>query len=133
MKSEKQDKAKRPYTITKKPVNISLHMGKEIRSIVKMKGYKTGYVWAALGIQRGTLYQIYKTKMLSTENLIALGKVIDFDFFEYFSNKLYGSKDRVIAMYESRDQLYKQKIEVLEQKILLLELQLKNKEVKVEK
>lgn len=67
---------------------LVMHIGSLIRSKVAERGISIVSFAEQLSCTRVNVYKIFDRKSIDTELLLRVSRVLDFDFFRYYSNDL---------------------------------------------
>jgi transcriptional regulator with XRE-family HTH domain len=82
---------------------MDLHIGELIKQIIKKRQYTVGAIAKFINRERSVIYDIYNRETIDTGLLYTLSDVLNYDFFQVYSQKLQGTIDKVeepIAEYE---------------------------------
>lgn len=69
-----------------------LHIGKEIKRIVKEQGRQTQWFADKLNCNRNNIYDIYKRPYIDTDVLLRISNALDYDFFALYSQQIKSAK-----------------------------------------
>lgn len=69
-----------------------LHIGKEIKRIVKEQGRQTQWLADKLNYDRNNIYDIYKRRYIDTDVLLRISNVLEYDFFALYSQQIKSAK-----------------------------------------
>ena len=69
-----------------------LHIGKEIKRIVKEQGRQTKWLADKLNYDRNNIYDIYKRRYIDTGVLLRISNALDYDFFALYSKQIKTAK-----------------------------------------
>ncbi len=64
---------------------MTLHIGNKIRSIVDKQGITVSEFGRRINMSRENVYSIFKRKTIDTGLLTTISKILDHDFFQYYS------------------------------------------------
>lgn len=65
-----------------------LHIGEEIKRIVKEQGRQTQWLADKLNCDRNNIYDIYKRRYIDTGVLLRISNALDYDFFALYSQQI---------------------------------------------
>ncbi|MBO7055563.1 MAG: XRE family transcriptional regulator [Bacteroidales bacterium] len=65
-----------------------IHIGKEIKRIVKEQGRQTQWLAEKLNYDRNNIYDIYKRRYIDTGVLLRLSNALEYDFFALYSQQI---------------------------------------------
>lgn len=82
-------------------------IGQEIKRVVKKRGLSAEDMASFLNVSKPNIFDIYKRETIDTGLLERICKVLDYNFFQYFSNKYTTDYDKVLLDH------YKEKNELL--------------------
>lgn len=71
-----------------------LHIGKKIKEVWRKSRMKGTEFAAAINRDRQVIYDIFKRESIDTELLQNIGKVLNHDFFSYYSNEIAEPRDK---------------------------------------
>jgi hypothetical protein len=86
---------------------MELHIGQLIEQIVKKRQYTVGAIASLIHRARSVVYDIYTRDTIDTGLLYTLSDVLNYDFFQVYSQKLQGTIDKVeepIAEYNKMEE-----------------------------
>lgn len=66
----------------------TLHIGKSIREQVEKQGKTTVWLAREMGCHRTNIYKIYEKKTIDTGVLFRICKILCYDFFRLYSEKI---------------------------------------------
>lgn len=64
---------------------MSVHIGSKIKSSVTKKGMTVSEFGRRINKSRENVYSIYKRKSIDTALLLNISKVLEYDFFQYYT------------------------------------------------
>lgn len=64
---------------------MAIHIGKKIKDVFTRKGMKTNEFARRLNKSRENIYSIFKRETIDTGLLTEISKVLEHDFFQYFT------------------------------------------------
>lgn len=62
-----------------------IHIGKLIRSYLKQHGQSVSFLARELGCKREQCYRIFAKKSIDTDLLLRISKILQHDFFTYYT------------------------------------------------
>lgn len=62
-----------------------IHIGNKIKGVVSKKGMSVSEFGRRINKSRENVYSIYKRKTIDTGLLLVISKVLEYDFFEYYT------------------------------------------------
>jgi len=65
-----------------------LHIGSLIYTTLKQKGHSVTWLASQLHCDRSNLYKIFDKYYIDTDLLYRISKILNTDFFQYYSQKL---------------------------------------------
>lgn len=65
-----------------------IHIGNKIKSIVNKKGMTVSEFSRRINKSRENVYSIFKRKTIDTGLLATISKVLEYDFFQYYTSLL---------------------------------------------
>lgn len=71
-----------------------IHIGEFIRKVAEEKGIKTGDFAKKINKNRNNIYDIFKRSSVDSELLLKISKVLEHDFFIYYSESLRNLTDQ---------------------------------------
>lgn len=73
--------------------NVGVDIGTAVKT--KLKASKLTVVWFAeqLGCSRTNVYKIFNKHSIDTEELFKISRILDFDFFKLYSDKLFNKME----------------------------------------
>jgi transcriptional regulator with XRE-family HTH domain len=103
-----------------------VHIGKKIKEIFKQSGLKGTEFAALINKDRQVIYNIFKRENIDTDNLQQISKVLEHDFFSYYSQELpiikepgkpgYTKRTDLITSLGDELKLYRKRLEEIEEK-----------------
>jgi hypothetical protein len=63
-----------------------IHIGNKIKGVVSKKGMSVSEFGRRINKSRENVYSIYKRKTIDTGLLLVISKVLEYDFFEYYTS-----------------------------------------------
>lgn len=72
---------------------MTIHIGNKIKSIVTKQGITVSEFGRRINKSRENVYSIFKRKTIDTGLLMNISKVLDHDFFEYYTPELQKLKE----------------------------------------
>jgi transcriptional regulator with XRE-family HTH domain len=79
------DCIKYPYTLLTTFDFMIIHIGNKIKSTVTKKGISVSEFGRRINMSRENVYSIFKRKSIDTELLSRISKVLEYDFFQYYT------------------------------------------------
>ena len=67
------------------PLGMTVHIGNKIKAIVVKKGMTVSEFGRRINKSRENIYSIFKRKSLDTALLSTISRVLDHDFFQYYT------------------------------------------------
>jgi transcriptional regulator with XRE-family HTH domain len=67
------------------PLNMNVHIGNKIKSIVNKNGMSVSEFGRRINKSRENVYSIFRRKSIDTALLSTISKVLDHDFFQYYT------------------------------------------------
>lgn len=67
-------------------LNMTVHIGNKIKAVVTKKGMTVSEFGRRINKSRENVYSIFKRKSIDTALLTSIGKVLEYDFFQYYTN-----------------------------------------------
>jgi hypothetical protein len=67
------------------PLNMTVHIGNKIKASVNEKGMTVSEFGRRINKSRENVYSIFKRKSIDTALLVTISKVLDHDFFQYYT------------------------------------------------
>lgn len=64
---------------------MSVHIGNKIKSIVQKRGMQVTEFGRRINKSRENVYSIFRRKSIDTGLLLTISKVLDHDFFQYYT------------------------------------------------
>lgn len=64
-----------------------IHIGQLIKEELKNQGRSITWLAKQLGCSRQNLYKIFERKWIYTDMLLKISLIMDFDFFQFYSDK----------------------------------------------
>jgi transcriptional regulator with XRE-family HTH domain len=71
-------------------------IGQEIKKIVKKRGFTVEELASALNVSKPNIFDIYRRETIDTGLLERLCKVLNHNFFQYYSDKYQTDYDKLI-------------------------------------
>lgn len=65
---------------------MSVNIGSKIKSVVAKKGLPVSEFARRINKSRENIYNIFKRKTIDTELLVKISKVLEHDFFQYYTS-----------------------------------------------
>jgi transcriptional regulator with XRE-family HTH domain len=103
-----------------------VHIGKKIKEIFKQSGLKGTEFAVLINKDRQVIYNIFKRENIDTEDLQQISKVLEHDFFSYYSHELpiikepgkpgYTKKTDLITSLGDELKTYRKRLEEIEEK-----------------
>lgn len=72
---------------------MTIHIGNKIKSVVTKQGITVSEFGRRINKSRENVYSIFKRKTIDTGLLMNISKVLDHDFFEYYTPELQKLKE----------------------------------------
>jgi transcriptional regulator with XRE-family HTH domain len=72
---------------------MTIHIGNKIKSIVTKQGITVSEFGRRINKSRENVYSIFKRKTIDTGLLMTISKVLEHDFFEYYTPELQKLKE----------------------------------------
>lgn len=66
---------------------LNVHIGEEIKKRIKEKGITIVWFSSQLSCTRANVYKIFEKKSLDTDLLLRISVILDYDFFELYSEE----------------------------------------------
>jgi transcriptional regulator with XRE-family HTH domain len=82
-------------------------IGNEIKRVVKMRGLSVEDLAGFLNVSKPNIFDIYRRETIDTGLLERFCKVLNYNFFQYYSNKYTTDYDKILLDH------YKEKSELL--------------------
>lgn len=82
-----------------------LHIGKKIKEVWKKSRLKGTEFAAAINRDRQVIYDIFKRESIDTELLQSISRVLNHDFFSYYSSETVVKEAREKFGYATKDEL----------------------------
>ena len=83
----------------------TVHIGKKIKAVYMDSGMKGGEFASKISKDRQVIYNIFKRDSIDTALLFRISKVLDHNFFDYYSNELPMVKDPGKSGYVKKEDL----------------------------
>lgn len=65
---------------------MTIHIGNKIKAVVSKKGMTVSEFGRRINKSRENVYSIFKRKSIDTGLLTTIGNVLEYDFFQYYTN-----------------------------------------------
>lgn len=78
---------------TAKRNTVGTDIGKAIKAKLKTNNITVVRFAEQLGCSRTNVYKIFNKHSIDTEELLTISRILDFDFFKLYSDKLYSKKE----------------------------------------
>ena len=85
---------------------MAVHIGNRIKSTLNKKGMSLSEFGRRIHKSRENVYDIFKRRTIDTGLLVTISKVLDFDFFQYYTSKHKENK-KLIEENESLKEIIK--------------------------
>lgn len=82
-----------------------LHIGRKIKTVFKESGLKGKDFASRISRDRQVIYNIFKKQSIDTDLLFKISKVLDHNFFDYYSHELPIVKEPGKTGYVKKDDL----------------------------
>lgn len=66
-------------------LDMAVHIGNKIKSVVSKKGISVSEFGRRINMSRENVYSIYRRKSIDTALLQTICKVLEYDFFEFYT------------------------------------------------
>jgi len=90
---------------------MSIHIGRKIKHVFKKKGMTVSGFGRQINKSRENVYSIFKRKTIDTGLLETISKVLEHDFFGYYT-----PLSKEVQKLQKENQMLKRIIELLEKK-----------------
>ena len=101
-------------------------IGQEVKKIVKKRGFTVEELASALNVSKPNIFDIYRRETIDTGLLERLCKVLNYNFFQYYSDKYQTDYDKLLLQsYQNKNELLSQLLREKEEVYQILVNQLK--------
>ncbi|MFM7021812.1 MAG: hypothetical protein ACKOXB_02455 [Flavobacteriales bacterium] len=100
---------------------MALHIGKKIKEVLEQSSFSVTDFAAKINKSRTVVYDIFERQTIDTGLLQTIGKVLDYDFFHYYSENSFSTLNEERAHYVRKINELEKRNELLEKVNTLLE------------